>query len=483
MYRSTPISDEMRAVRTMKRYHLHIYVLFFMLGSFLLVACKKDADGTFPYDPAGGRVTLILHIPGQKIPTAYGMSTADETTVSEVTVLAYQESVGAETLVEKIAVPANQVSVISGGVKIAVDIPTDNYNRIVIVANANAGLSSLSPGSDISELQNLTYTSATGRWDVATPGYIPMSGQITAQTANGIAITEGVAKVFSNVKMTRMLARIDVINQAVSGLTLNKVYLYNLNRNGLIMPGSQYGSSPAQPSLPASVLSIDPNPMVYDFAALSVSGQLSSEIYTFEAAAPQGGSLETSPRLILEGVYNGSTYFYPADFTYNGSNGAATGSYMPIVRNHKYVFTVVEVKGPGFGSAAEALASPNSYTNNIEVKLLAVDDNFQDVYFDKDNLLAVTKSSYAFESSEYSLLTETNLLSILTDVPGGWSAVFTESDGVTTASWLSIMPSTGESGIKANAYIKVTQAAASRTGYIIIKAGRLTARVKIEQTI
>ena len=216
----------------MKRFHLYIYVLFFILGSFLLVACKKDADGRLPYGPVGGRVTMMLHIPGQKTPAVYGMSTADEATVSEVTVLAYKDNAGAETLAEMIAVPANQVSVISGGVKIAVDIPTDNYNRIVIVANANAELSSLSPGSDISELQNLTYTSTTGRWDIATPAYIPISGQILAQIPNGIAITEGVAKVFSNVNMTRVLARIDVINQAASGFTLNNVWLYNFNQIG-----------------------------------------------------------------------------------------------------------------------------------------------------------------------------------------------------------------------------------------------------------
>lgn len=226
--------------------------------------------------------------------------------------------------------------------------------------------------------------------------------------------------------------------------------------------------------------------MVYNFTSLNVANQLTREIYTFEAAPATTVSITTSPRIILQGTYNGVDYFYPVDFTYDGSGGTTRGSYMPIVRNHKYIFTIAEVKNVGYTTAAAALAGTINYTN-IVVTLLAIDDRFLDVFYNKDNLLAVTQVEYLFEKSEYSVLTETNLLSILTSVPAGWTATYTGSDGVTPVTWLKLTDdagnanNSGASGIKANTAINLTATAATRTGYIIIKAGQLEARVKVTQ--
>lgn len=466
--------------------HLNIPLYIHLILVLLIVSsCREDAE-LEDTRATGTNVTLMIRISGQKVPSTYGMTAAQENNINEVTLLAYKSNAGTETLVEKIIIPSNQITNLSGDVKIEAAIPTNNYNRIMIVTNANAQVASLAIGSSLAALTVLQYTSTSGRWDVSTPAYIPMSGQIVAQTTNGILITEGVAKIFRDLNLTRMLARIDIQNNATANFTLKNVYLYNLNRNGLIVAGSAYQSSPAQPSLPGSVLKIDPNPMLYDFMSLNVANQLAHEIYTFEAAPATIGTITTSPRIILQGTYNGVDYFYPVDFTYDGSGGTTRGNYMPIVRNHKYIFTISAVNNIGYTTALAALAATTNNTN-IVVKLLAIDDRFLDVFYNKDNLLAVTQVEYLFQKSEYSVLTETNLLSILTDVPTGWIATYTGSDGVTPATWLKLTDdagntkNSGASGIKANTAINLTATAASRTGYIIIKAGQLEARVKITQ--
>lgn len=43
------------------------------------------------------------------------------------------------------------------------------------------------------------------------------------------------------------------------------------------------------------------------------------------------------------------------DYTWDGIKGGGTspyekGKYMPILRNHRYIFTIKEVKGPGFAT-------------------------------------------------------------------------------------------------------------------------------------
>lgn len=466
--------------------HLNIRLYIYLILVLLTVSsCREEVEfeDTLTTDT---NVTLMIRIPEQKVPSTYGMTVAQENNINEVTVLAYKSNAGTETLVEKIVIPSNQITILSGEVKIEAAIPTNTYNRIVIVTNANAQVTSLAIGSTLATLMGLQYTSTTGQWDVSTPAYIPMSGQIVAQTINGLAITKGVAKIFKDVNLTRMLARIDIQNNASANFTLKNVYLYNLNRNGLIIPGSGYQSLPAQPTLPGSVLKINPNPMVYNFTSLNVANQLTREIYTFEAAPATTVSITTSPRIILQGTYNGVDYFYPVDFTYDGSGGTTRGSYMPIVRNHKYIFTIAEVKNVGYTTAAAALAGTINYTN-IVVTLLAIDDRFLDVFYNKDNLLAVTQVEYLFQKSEYSVLTETNLLSILTNVPAGWTATYTGSDGVTPVTWLKLTDdagnpkNSGTRGIKANTAINVTPTATARTGYIIIKAGQLEARVKVTQ--
>ena len=48
------------------------------------------------------------------------------------------------------------------------------------------------------------------------------------------------------------------------------------------------------------------------------------------------------------------------DYTWDGIKGGGTspyekGKYMPILRNHRYIFTIKEVKGPGFATLNEAV--------------------------------------------------------------------------------------------------------------------------------
>ena len=71
------------------------------------------------------------------------------------------------------------------------------------------------------------------------------------------------------------------------------------------------------------------------------------------------------------------------DYTWDGIKGGGTspyekGKYMPILRNHRYIFTIKEVKGPGFATLNEAVTSPDNFTNhNIVVVPIVIDTSRQ----------------------------------------------------------------------------------------------------------
>ena len=76
------------------------------------------------------------------------------------------------------------------------------------------------------------------------------------------------------------------------------------------------------------------------------------------------------------------------DYTWDGIKGGGTspyekGKYMPILRNHRYIFTIKEVKGPGFATLNEAVTSPDNFTNHNIVVVPIVIDAFTDITFNE----------------------------------------------------------------------------------------------------
>lgn len=91
------------------------------------------------------------------------------------------------------------------------------------------------------------------------------------------------------------------------------------------------------------------------------------------------------------------------DYTWDGIKGGGTspyekGKYMPILRNHRYIFTIKEVKGPGFATLNEAVTSPDNFTNHNIVVVPIVIDAFTDITFNESgHFLAVTRTAMTLQ--------------------------------------------------------------------------------------
>ncbi|MFC4672838.1 BACON domain-containing protein, partial [Dysgonomonas termitidis] len=362
--------------------------------------------------------------------------------------------------------------------------PAGDYSRLVVVANADSQVAGLAGNSPISELNAIEYTHATGQWNATNPNPtpVPMTGEYANGAGNGITIQQGQSKTFSGLKLVRMLARVDIVNTATA-FTLTEVSLYNFRKNGLLVnDDTQYGASPAQPHLPGAVMNAT-SPMIYTGAV--VSANMAGEIYAFEAAAPTGATIsaQTAPRIIIKGTYNSNEYFYPVDFTYDGTvSGTTKGAFMPIVRNHKYIFTVSQVSGPGFASAAAALASTEVITN-ITAQLFVIDENLTDVYWNATNYLAVNAPDFDFGYEEVTAAATDNKITVKSTA--AWTISCFEADGTTPAAggWLSVDDTEGDANTMETVTVLLSEnAGAAREGKIKIQSGPFTHVVTVTQS-
>lgn len=132
------------------------------------------------------------------------------------------------------------------------------------------------------------------------------------------------------------------------------------------------------------------------------------------------------------------------DYTWDGIKGGGTspyekGKYMPILRNHRYIFTIKEVKGPGFATLNEAVTSPDNFTNHNIVVVPIVIDAFTDITFNESgHFLAVTRTAMTLQGKHDATSTQ-NKFSVRTNYPSGWKVGPYNADGTTISvsnSWL-----------------------------------------------
>lgn len=381
-----------------------------------------------------------------------------------------------------------------------VKIPEGTYN-IVILANARQSLAnalgSISDGEAKSSVLEKLLLANSGKWntDPASTGYIPipMWGEITSLTVNNSTPAS------NPVNLVRMISKIDVAlthTDATSKFTLESIRLYNYNNKGRIAPTASNWSAlqnkVTAASVPASAQKpVNPaqNPQVYDGAAITTPGVSSiGEIYTFEASAGSPSSLQDNTCLVIGGTYTGDSQptYYRIDFTQTSSG---TTTYLALLRNHHYKVNISEISGSGLPTPTDAF---NSRPVNIKAEVIEWNDaQLSDVVFDGQYMLGVSQGEFTLPRDIHTATSEGNSLAVSTDNPSGWNVDKIVDTGGNNISWLGLLStsgsviSSGASGVTTNVKLSLTEniSGIARTGFIHLKAGRLTYIVKVTQNI
>ncbi len=469
-------------MRRMK--HLCIISTFLLLFS----ACHSEEPVSVIPPLKNTEVELSVYIPGLRLP----MRAADEDALSDLTVVGFTVAAGGTEEIKFIQTVAS-TDVFpngTGNADIRLHMPPGDYNRFALLANSGTVLTdhNLTIGSSYTQWQ----TSGLSKNIMGTSGEaesVPMYGELRAPTQNGMKVTAGVPKTFSDrINLIRAVARIDVKNQATSdGFVLQKVHLCNSWKNGniYITPTSYTGGSYSSPSLPTA-LTANVTPVSY---TVNTTGVLEKTIYACEQAAGSVTSHQFSgPRLVFEGTYNGRPCFYPADFTSDGtqpSGGGAAGNFVPILRNHKYIFVISSVKSEGYGTLQDALQTEEHLTNRqaMTINTVTINEAYTDIAFNDMAYLAVTRTDITLKGVHSTSSTE-NKFEVYTDWASGFTVTAYNADGtpVTTANqWLQSSQTTGSGSTKVT-LSAITNGTGVREGYLLVRAGRLTTKVNIHQT-
>jgi len=338
-----------------------VLMIFMLFG-----ACLKSNNNDILPEKEEIVITLSLKLPtvsrGLK---TYALSDDEETKLKDIDVLVFtDDGTGTKFSYRTVGKIINQSSAGNGGGNVDIEVKmwrTQIDSRLVVIANARTQLNAYPfVAGELLEVfqENLVYQLEAGeRWlanlDGATDNYIPLPMWAEHTVTGGI--NDDTIILPGSINLLRSVVRVDVMADAVaSDFTLDWIHVYNSNRNGLIIPGSD----PTTPSLPSDLLTNENNILHYD---VTFGNKLEGAIYLFEAAAGIGDGDPADPyatALVIEGHYNANpstTYFYRIDFK------DASNNLVPLLRNHRYVINITGATemGTALEDRDNAFAAPS----------------------------------------------------------------------------------------------------------------------------
>lgn len=273
-------------------------------------------------------------------------------------------------------------------VKLVKSLSADEKYRIVVVGNYNMEnitlLENITEKTDV--MEQLAYA-VPGKWNAGAADYtpFPMWGE-----TRPVAITENTT--LETVDLYRALARVDVglnfrseagkLTENTNGLSEFKLKEINIFRTyNLGFVGPTNNTTPAtEPFIPDNaVRRTDNSPLIYTIPEDTGVDRYVREIYLPEADAPASPTNQNTHCVVVGGYYKGSAEvsYYRLDFAADSPTGER--AYQPVLRNHRYVFNITQVRGPGYVSTQAALVStPTKDMLNYDV--IVWDENIHELH-------------------------------------------------------------------------------------------------------
>lgn len=464
-----------------------------LLFAVLAASCSKD---TLRDDPGNGRfsedeITTVLFsmsIPGAQSPGTRAMTEKDEHEIEAVDVLVFEN----DALFHRapgVLVSNAQLEKKNFQVRLPIGGPYD----LIVLSNARSVLNvaGLDEGASKEDVEKALVKSVSAGSKYS-ENRVPMFGYRNALTVDeNTDLTDKTASggADNSLKMIRMMSRIDVelTAKAASGtddgqgndnFALSEVYLYNYSTRGSMIPDlaatnwdgvNHKAKKPTEPNggygaagAGEEVL-FDSN----DDSGSTLPNALRRAIYTFEAPAGSSSTPESNPCVVIGGSYKGGgETYYRVDLIEKG-----TKDYLALLRNHIYKISILSISGPGYPTPGEAFAST---AVNVEADIVAWSEgDMNDITFDGQYQLSVDKSELSFGLDAGKLA-----MNVYADHPKGWAVEIADQD----QDWLSVTPSSDNSGGKMTVQVGVTKTDKRRSGVFFITAGKLRKPIQVSQS-
>ena len=407
-------------------------MLSFLIGiSILMYSCTQE-EMAYESSPSiqDGYMKIHLHTPDLQTPTLRSMDNQAENAIDKsllnVLVFKYQGN-GDEVFQYRAPISGSikynkdDSSKAEITIKLVESISSEDQYRIVVVANYD--FSDIDLNKDVTSkseiLEQLTY-SLPGKWNADTDNYsrFPMWGENAP-----ITISDGMA--YPEINLYRALARVDIglnfsaengkLTEQAEGLSefkIKEVFVYRTYNMGYVAAlNTDFTATPSIPS--GAERHKDTSPLSYKIPDGGANRYV-REIYIPEADLPSSPDNGNTHCIVVGGYYKNSSAvsYYRLDFARENSE---TRSYLPVLRNHRYVFNITQVRGPGAKSADIALKTHGTI-ENLGYDLMVWDENIHEMevqgkyYFGLDNrsLLFGAKSTVNDPSNVFSVKYDTN---------------------------------------------------------------------------
>jgi hypothetical protein len=380
---------------------------------FAVLSCESDECPNRSSAEDDVYISLRINVPGDAGTRTRALSVADESAIDNLQVLVFN-AVDQFQYKAELGTP----DAVSDGkvyVRLKKSVRGESY-YLVLLANADEVNPSGNP-TQTEVLEQCTFAATTG----GNPGFPHSEGTTLPMWGESIPQVIDSDTNFGTISFYRAVARVDIgVNfQKDSGdgtvpddnpvadgskrFRLTSARVYNSLDKGYVAPLLGYGTI----SIPGTASVYTPD----NYVDYSVNGwkQTDHEIYlpevknhTFDGSKK---SLQERCCIIVGGLYtdtddnfdNVSETYYRIDFL---GDGKTDDTLLDIFRNHRYVFNITSVYGPGYENPEEALANrPVNLSVNVEHwdhGLNITDYNGQDNFqcSTKDVPLGYAKDSY-----------------------------------------------------------------------------------------
>ena len=276
--------------------------------------------------------------------------------------------------------------------------------------------------------------------------------------------------------MLRAVARVDVLVGGITNFELTSIQAYRVNSRIQLIANQDLPVVTA-PSIPVN------SRMEVNTPVSAVSGnQAVSGLYLSESVSPaESERVNGATCVVVGGKYAGSgeVTYYRIDFDPDDTQG----SFGQILRNHRYVFTIRSVAGPGWPSADEA-ASNRSAQINLDIQ--SWDESTTDMYFDTDHHFGVSTREVVLGSKQNAALT-VQVDTDLSDYTFQWSDEQGNVSGTAaqslTGSYFKVEKTNNGRHIVVTALQSNNSDSDERKAYFVINASRWRILMTIRQQI
>lgn len=379
-----------------------------------LCGCQDETGNPVAEQEKEVTIQLSISQPGKtKNPATYAMP-QNETTINTVDVLMFKtdptapNDPSAGTFLYRATVGYK-----TGSTSFTARFTGSEDNQtIVVLVNCrtlvNTLMNTISTGeSKTNVIKALTLTQSDA-FDPETMTGIPMWGEITNQQ-----IVAGYSPSGLNVKLTRMLAKINIVNNDAANFTLTGAFLYNPRQKGSVIPDNWNGTTVTSPTLTiGSEMAQGTN---FGPFTTTSDNRIENKIYTFEAdnANKSAADSKDGTCVIVRGNYQGSseTCYYRIDI-----KNYTTNTVLDILRNYQYDITIRSVTGPGGSTTDDVYKSDNQINASVELW----NQETGDAQYGSNRLYVSNRHPVARLDGSPTVNADRKSLIINTTYPGGW---------------------------------------------------------------